>query len=308
MISILLLLKIAQLFFPLALGFILVRFKILKSSDTKVLSAIALYAVTPCVILGIFQTEVSSQLLRGLLFSAISALAAHLVFFLLAGILKKPLRLSPVDRANSIYSNCGDLLVPIVGSLFGAEALIYTIPFIVVQLPFVWSHCRVLISGKRGSLKNLLLNVNILSVAAGAGFFAFRIVIPEKLLSPINDVAAMIGPLGMLIAGMLIAGMDLKKVFSAAGVWKVAALRLLVFPAVMMLLLRLSHVTALVPDGQTIFLISFLAMCAPSASAVTQQALLYSDDGEYSGAIYTVTTLLCIVTMPLMIFLFGLSS
>ena len=305
MISILLLLKIAQLFFPLALGFILVRLHILKSSDTKVLSAIALYAITPCVILGIFQTEVSPELLRGLLFSTISAIAAHLIFFLLAGILKKPLHLSPVERANSIYSNCGDLLVPIVGSLFGAQALIYTIPFIVVQLPFVWSHCRVLISGKRGSLKNLLLNINIISVAVGILFFAFRIAIPEKLLSPINDVASMIGPLGMMIAGMLIAGMDLKKVFSRPGVFKVAGLRLLLFPAVMLLLFRIFSVTELVPDGDTIFLISFLAMCAPSASAVTQQALLYSDDGEYSGAIYTVTTLLCIVTMPFMIFLFG---
>ena len=51
---------------------------------------------------------------------------------------------------------------------------------------------------------------------------------------------------------------------------------------------------------------SSLAACAPSAATITQMAQVYGRDAEYSSAIYAVTTLLCIITMPLMVTLYQL--
>lgn len=307
MISLLLLTKIAQLFLGLILGFILVRTKILNTSDTRVLSAVALYAVTPCLILSVFQTEISSDLLTGLLLSLGAAVGAHLLFFILAAIFKKPCRLTPTEQANCIYTNSGDLVIPVVSALFGPEWLIYSLPFSVVQLPLFWSHCLQLVSGEaKISWKKMLLNVNIISVFVGALLFFFRIPLPAKLMEAMEPIGNMIGPMSMIIAGMLIGGMDLRKVFSFRGIWKVAALRLLVFPLVALAIIKFSGVSALVSGGETILLISLLAMCAPAAGTVTQQSILFGTEGEYSGAIYTVTTLLCVLTMPLMIALYQL--
>ena len=54
----------------------------------------------------------------------------------------------------------------------------------------------------------------------------------------------------------------------------------------------------------TILMVTLLTTCAPSAVAVTQISQVYSDQGRYASFINVVTTLLCIITMPLIIALY----
>ena len=61
---------------------------------------------------------------------------------------------------------------------------------------------------------------------------------------------------------------------------------------------------ALTPDGDTILLVSFLATTAPSAAAIVQMAQVYGGDSAYASKINVMTTLLCILTMPLMVMLY----
>ena len=44
----------------------------------------------------------------------------------------------------------------------------------------------------------------------------------------------------------------------------------------------------------------------PTATSVTQMARLYDCEPEYATAINTVTTVMCLVTMPLMTLLYEL--
>ena len=83
-------------------------------------------------------------------------------------------------------------------------------------------------------------------------------------------------------------------------------LRLVGIPLAAVALLKLSGLAHLVPDGQTILLVSLLATCTPSASTITQMAQIYGKDADYASAINVVTTLLCIFTMPLMVALYQL--
>ena len=54
-------------------------------------------------------------------------------------------------------------------------------------------------------------------------------------------------------------------------------------------------------------LISFLAACAPCAATINQFAILYSKNAEYASAINILSTLLCILTMPIMVYLFQIN-
>ena len=82
--------------------------------------------------------------------------------------------------------------------------------------------------------------------------------------------------------------------------------RLLVLPLLTLLLFRASGLASWTADGSTILLISFLAAAAPCASTVTQMSHLYGHNGEYASLINVVSTLLCVITMPVMVFLFQL--
>ena len=61
-----------------------------------------------------------------------------------------------------------------------------------------------------------------------------------------------------------------------------------------------------VPNGDMILLITLLATASPSGTTITQMAQVYGGDTEYACSINVVTTLLCIVTMPIMVALYQL--
>ena len=110
----------------------------------------------------------------------------------------------------------------------------------------------------------------------------------------------------MILTGMLIGGMQFSKIFSYKRLWLIVFLRLIVFPLPILLILKLSGMANLVNNGQWILLITLLAASAPSASAVTQMSQVYGKDPDYACAINVATTLLCILTMPLMVSLYPL--
>ena len=57
-------------------------------------------------------------------------------------------------------------------------------------------------------------------------------------------------------------------------------------------------------DGDKILLVSYLASIAPSASIVVQFSQINDSDTEYATAINLISTLACILTMPLFVMLF----
>ena len=110
----------------------------------------------------------------------------------------------------------------------------------------------------------------------------------------------------MLVTGMLIGNMDIRKVFTYKRVWLVTFFRLIFVPLVMIALLKFSGAAQLVPNGEKILLITLLAATTPAASTITQLANVYGKDAEYATSINVVTTLLCIVTIPLMVTIYQL--
>ena len=114
----------------------------------------------------------------------------------------------------------------------------------------------------------------------------------------------MAGPLGMLLAGMVIADVPLKSVFLTRRNYLPSALRLFVFPALALVLLKCFQLANLVPDSKAILLTVYLAAITPACATVTSMAQLYDKDAAYSSSLYVLTTLLSIITMPIMVGLF----
>jgi predicted permease len=61
-----------------------------------------------------------------------------------------------------------------------------------------------------------------------------------------------------------------------------------------------------VVNGENILLISFLASITPSAATVMQLAKIYEKDADFAAAINIVTTIVCIVTMPLFVAIYNM--
>ena len=304
-ISLLLAHEIAQLFLILLAGFVLVRAGLLRAADSKVLSVILVYLVIPCVIIDAFQIEDTPAIRAGLAVSFAAAAAIHLLFLVLTGLLRRFLGLDAIERATVIYSNAGALVIPLVQALLGQEYVIYSCAFIIVQLVLLWTHGSMILRGAGAlSWKAILTNVNLLSIAAGAVLYAGRIPLPAVLSGAMDDMGALMGPLGMLLAGMAIAESPLRQLVCTPRYYLTAALRLVVYPLAALVLLWATGMAALLPDGRAILMTVYLAAITPACTTITSMVQLYGQDAGKSSALYVMSTLLSIVTMPLMLAVF----
>ena len=118
--------KIASLFLIMLAGYVVVRCGFLRAEDSHTLSVLSLYLICPCSIISAFQIDSTPEIRSGLMLALIAGLVIQLALVLVVTLLKKPLRLEPVEQTSIIYSNSGNLIIPLVSSLLGPEWIVYT--------------------------------------------------------------------------------------------------------------------------------------------------------------------------------------
>ena len=96
----------------------------------------------------------------------------------------------------------------------------------------------------------------------------------------------------------------LKKLVLTPRYYLTVFLRLILYPMMTLGLLWLLKAQTWIPDGKAILMTVFLSGITPVCSALNSMVQLYDRDMEESGALYVLTTLLSIVTMPLVIAVF----
>ena len=307
-ISLLLMNQIIQLFIMIFMGFIIVKAKLLKAEDSKILSVIVLYLIIPCVIINAFQVDYTPQTVKGLLIALAGSVMTQVILLIVVSILGRVFHLNEVEVASIYYSNSGNLIVPIVMFILGKEWVLYGCVFMSVQLVFIWTHCKKIIS--RESVydwRKIVLNINMISIAIGIVLFLTRIHLPAIINNTLSAIGSMIGPASMIVTGMLFAGMDFKQIFANKRVYFVSFFRLIIVPVIALFLIKCSQLSTFSSNGNKLMMIVFLAIITPSASTVTQMCQVYGNDSQYASAINVVTTLLAIVTMPLMVMLFQIA-
>lgn len=303
--TILLAKQIAELFLMIFFGYILVKARILKAEDSRVLSTIALYLIYPGAVINSFQIQYSADVQKGLILALGFGLMIHIIYIAVTWLVGKIFHFNGVEKASVIYTNCGNLIIPIVLALFGKEWVIYTSGYTVVYTMFVWSHGRMVVCEEKSvSVKKILGNINVIAIAVGLAMFVLQIKLPTMIIESLDSLTVMIGPFSMLMAGMIIAGMDLKKIFLFRRTYLVTFMRMILYPALALLAIRLTRLELLAAEGNTILLISMLAASAPTGATIMQMAQVYDKDSEYASAIYFITTMLSIATMPFMVWLY----
>ncbi|MFR2698631.1 MAG: AEC family transporter [Anaerobutyricum soehngenii] len=307
-ISLLLMNQIIQLFIMIFMGFIIVKAKLLKAEDSKILSVIVLYLVIPCVIINAFQVDYTPQTVKGLLIALAGSVMTQVILLIVVSILGRVFHLNEVEVASIYYSNSGNLIVPIVTFILGKEWVLYGCVFMSVQLVFIWTHCKKIISRESTyDWRKIVLNINMISIAIGIVLFLTRIHLPAIINNTLSAIGSMIGPASMIVTGMLFAGMDFKQIFANKRVYFVSFFRLIIVPVIALFLIKCSQLSKFSSNGNKLMMIVFLAIITPSASTVTQMCQVYGNDSQYASAINVVTTLLAIVTMPLMVMLFQIA-
>lgn len=307
MIALLLIQKIASLFLIMAVGFTLVRTGILQSNQSAVLSKLMLFTISPAAIISAFQVELTAQVMQGFFVTLGIALCVQVSQILIVQLAARPLRLSGLEKMTCVYSNTFNLILPLVGFCLGDEWCIYALAYMGVQSLFMWTHGKSLIAGTTHiEIRKLITDLNLIALAVGFAMFVSGIRLGGPLLVFVDDMGKMIGPVAMLITGMIVGGMELPQIVTNKRVWLVVFVRLVALPALCCAALHFLAGSLPIANAQNVMLILLLGAITPTASMSVVFSQEYGTEAPYASAINIVSTLSCIVTMPLWVFLFML--
>lgn len=300
-ISILLIEQICSLVLMGIAGYWLRRSGLMSHEASMGLTVACVYICMPCTLFESFQTDITSERMAGFVYAVLAVTAIQLVFFLAMGVLSRVFSFGAIESTSIIYSNAGNLIIPLVTGVFGTEYIFYTGAYLFVQNALLWSHAQMRIGGnKQVSFRKIFLHPCVLSIFAGIFFMAMRWSLPRVADTAFVSMSACIGPLSMLTIGILIAEIDLKSMFVNRRIYLVTVFRLLVYPLLAMGTSFLIWKLFPVQVDPVIYLIVLMGACGPAATSLTQMAQMFDNDPGYASSINVLTTFGSIVTMPLM--------
>lgn len=291
--------QVLVLFILIAVGFVCGKAGAITEHASQKMTDIVLYVVTPCVMVNAFQRTFSFDLLGQVFLAAAIALAVLLLSVVLARLVfrDKNAARRKVLQFSVVFSNCGFMSLPLQKALLGEEGQFFGSIFVAVFNVVVWTYGLADMSGDRSmlSVKKLALNPGILGFLAGMLVFVCGVQLPVFVSQPIRHLANLNTPLPMLIIGYYLTKARWKQAFNGGAVYLALALRLLVIPAAVLF--------AMAPfDLNRNMVIAIVIACsAPTAATTTMFAAKFNRDAELSVSIVAVSTLLSIITMPLVV-------
>ncbi len=275
-------------------GYFLFRKKLVGIQGSADIGRILLYVVMPVAIVRSYLTECSAEKLEGLIISFAAAILCLLLAIIVSRIAFR--QEEGIERFGSAFSNAGFIGIPLVQMTLGEEAVFYVASYVAILNILQWTYGVMIITGDSHAvnLRKIGLNPVVLSVIAGMALFFLPISLPDKINSVIGTVASMNGPLAMIVLGGYLAQIPLLSIFTDKTSYRCAFVRLIVIPLFTVLLLMVF------PQKYYIIKLTILiAASAPVGSNVAIFAQLY--DKDYRAAVKEIclSTIFCIITLPL---------
>lgn len=291
--------QVFVLFLLIGVGFVCGKKKIITSASSKQITDIVLYVVTPCVMISAFQREFSFELLGNILICALSAALIMIasIFISMLVFREKENDRKKVLQFATVFSNCGFMSLPLQKAILGNDGWFYGSIFVAVFNIIVWTYGLVSMSGdkKQLSLKKIAFNPGVVGVLIALVLFACQIKLPNIVIEPIEYLSNLNTPVPMLIIGYYLSQANLKRAFTDLGAYIAMGVRLVAIP-----LLALFVMSAFKVDP-TIIITCVIASSAPTAATTTMFSAKFNRDVELSVSVVAATTVLSIITMPIVI-------
>lgn len=291
--------QIIIMFIIVIIGVICYKTKLITDEGKKQLSSLVMYIVNPLLIFLSYQTDFKTDLLEGLIWTTIMAAITYAVFILLTKVIirDKDNRETAIERFSVIYSNCGFMGTPLIFGVFGSEGVFLQNGFITVFNLCVWTHGIMSMKGQRDS-KSVLRAFKtpaLIAVFLGLICFFLQVRLPEIPYNALNHIAEMTTPLAMLVAGASVAGSNVVKSLKNPRIYLITFFKLIAFPLIALLIMFI------LPAPETAKLITLIEIACPTAAIGMMFAINFNKNSEYCSQIFTVTTLLSMITLPFIV-------
>ncbi len=284
-------------------GFIAEKCKIVKAQHLSSMSAVLIYICAPCLVVNSFiNTDFTGEgFWKMAAFFGVTLVLQAAFMFLLYSVLRKK-----YDDAKyriltiaSVLGNVGFFGLPIVKALLpefpevGCYSSVYIISM--NMLVFTMGIYCLTKDKKYISLKSVFINPTVIALAVALPLYFFGVGkdLPEPLMNSISLLSSMTTPLCMIILGIRLATVSLKKLFTRPFVYAVLACKLIVFP--LFCYFAVLFLPFDFPFKASVLILS----AAPCASVIYSMAEIHNAEAELSANCMLISTLVSFITIPL---------
>lgn len=285
-------------------GILAVKFGILDEHSLGSVSKLVMRMALPAYIFINTAEGATRQGLAESLLVIPLAIALYLMLFLLSLLLEKVFHLKGnrghVFRAIVMFGNVGFMGIPLVVELYPDTALLYISLFTILDQGLFWTYGVSLtkpVSDQKAkiSLKNLknLLSPALVAIVGATVLVLLNIHLPKLLTTTLSKLGTASMPLSLLYIGGMLSMTDVRKVLRCGELYAEIGLKMLVLPIVFFLVMKLCQVPADMAGTMT-FLTGL-----PAINMVAMLSKNNGSDGDYAVCAVMMTTLACLVALPL---------
>ena len=311
--------QVAVLVLMMVPGFLLAKFNLVGEGFGKSISNVILYAAQPAlIIMGFVSVDFNTAVIVRMLVMFLLAILAHLLFYALSLLFYKN---APEKRKNvltfaTVFTNAGYMGIPLLEALFlkdFPEIAIYGSVYIFAFNIFCWSLGAYLYTQDKKyiSVRKKIINPATISTFVGliifvlSAFSAVRdgFVVPfiredGIVRSLLVSMKGLVAPLSMILIGFRFASVKLRGVFKDRYIYICTLVSLFLAPTLIFALMKLLSLIGIYHDALALSVL-LISASAPAATATGMFAEKYDGDASYASLIVSITSVLCVVSMPI---------
>lgn len=303
--------QMLALFMLMLIGYFCGKKDVLDKMTTKKISWLVVNVANVSMLLKAGLDNKTDVPMQNILLVLGIAVSMYVVLILIAAVLPVVLRVERKDyglyRVMMIFSNIGFMGFPLLAAISGSQAVLYAAMF---QFPFnilLYTYGIAMISKKEGKdskksgfhWKNIL-NVGVLASIISLICFFGKLDMPDFVDTTLSNLSNLTAPLSMLVIGQSFTEFKIQDLFTNVRLLLFAVVKLLAVPIIGLLFLK-----QFITDA-TILTVCMVMMGTPVASMTAMLAQQYDGDYELASKGVALTTLLSVVTMPVVSMIVGI--
>lgn len=299
-------LQMIQLFLVIALGYLLLKIKILDVDFNKRLTTLLLSVTTPALIVSSVLSTTIEKDLSEIVFVFIVAIAIFMILpilgFIIVKIMKVPLHQQGLYIFMTMFSNIGFMGFPVMKSIFGNEAVFLTAIFNMLFNLLVFT-VGILFMNYRSAEKipidlRQLFSSGVIASLVALLIYLTGLQVPDVISSTVTMIGDITTPIAMMLIGSTLATIPLKEVFNEIRVYPYTILKQVIIPIIAYPILSFFIKDALILG------VSLIMISMPVGNIAVLFATEYHKDVALAAKTVFMTTLLSIITIPLIVALF----
>ncbi len=294
--------QMAFLFTLMALGFILVKLKAVPENSESVLSKLENYLFIPALVAGTFIKNFTPDKLRSTGNLMIQCIVLEIIVIAVSLVLVRFCAKDKYTRDIYLYGLCfsnfsfmGNAIVSVLFPDIFMEYVLFTL--VLWALIYLWGAPVLLIGSQQNDIKSRLksfVNPMFICMIIGMLIGILQLPVPTFAETLVNDLGKCMSPVAMLLSGMTMAKMDLKKVLATGSIYLVTFLRILVYP----FLFILAYMLLNKPFSDTFTICAVASLAMPLGLNTIVIPASYGKDTKVASGSALVSHVFAIATIP----------